>query len=343
MTEGKVAVAMSGGKDSAAAVLLLKEQGYDVTAVSMTLGLPTDPERVEQLKVLCSVLDVPLQVIEFSSLFDRYVRLPFASAYLADQTPNPCSMCNREIKFGRFMDEALRISGAQFFATGHYAAVCDHQQRKFLCEPVEIRKSQIYFLALIDPQKLDRVVFPLAGTGIDQVRAMTRKLPLANRKESQDVCFLAGGRLADYLANELDADAIRSGLIVDRTGRVLGEHRGLAHYTIGQRRGVGLAAGKRLFVVGKDGPNNRLIMGEAQELMADRLRAVQPVYWRALQPGETLEVKIRYQTPAVQVRVQACNDQGFELLFDKPAMSVTPGQTAVLYQGQRIVAAAEIQ
>ncbi len=334
---------MSGGKDSTAAVLILQRKGYEVVAVTMAMGLEGDQERIEKLKILCSFLKVPLQVVEFSGPFDRFVRLPFASAYLSDKTPNPCAMCNREIKFGRFMEEALRISGANRLATGHYADICTLEGKKFLCEPLELRKSQIYFLALIDPGRLARVLFPLADKSLDEVRDMTRDLPLVNREESQDVCFLAGEKLSGYLSRELDAHHTgEPGEIVDSSGRVLGTHNGLVHYTIGQRRGLRFAAGRRMYVIAKDGLRNRLILGEEQELLSDRIRTILPVYWRPLLVGETLDVRIRYHATSHRARVISCSDEGFELALESPVLSVTPGQISVLYEKNHIVAGAEI-
>lgn len=342
MARTKVAVALSGGKDSTAAVLLLQKQGHEVVALTMTLGIKGDGERIDRLKHLCASLHVPLQVVDFSGHFDRFVRHPFAAAYLADKTPNPCALCNREIKFGRFMDEMLRISGADLMATGHYAAVCIRDQKRFLCEPVEKRKSQIYFLALMEPKRLEKVVFPLSTVTVDEVRAMTRDLPLVNKQESQDVCFLAGSSLHEYLARELDMHAFRPGEIVDLKGNVLGRHQGLIHYTVGQRRGLRYAGGKRLYVVAKDSVRNRLVLAEEGALLSRRLRGVMAVYWRELHAGDVVTVKIRYQAEARAARVLSCSTEEFDLHFEEPVGAVTPGQIAVLYDGELIVAGAEI-
>jgi len=227
-------------------------------------------------------------------------------------------------------------------ATGHYAAISRNNEGLFLCEPKESRKSQIYFLALIDPSRLSRVVFPLADKSLEEVQAMTCDLPLVNRKESQDVCFLAGEGLSEYLSRELDLTEVKAGEIVDRQGKVLGTHQGLLHYTIGQRRGLRYAAGKRLYVVAKDSASKRLVLGEEAELLSQRVCATQAVTWRPLEPGEILSVKVRYQTQASVARVVSCSREGFELLLEKPVMSVTPGQIAVVYENDCIVAAGEI-
>ncbi len=342
MSDRSAVVAMSGGKDSSAAVLVLQRQGYEVSAVTMALGLDDEQERIGKLKRLCEVLKVPLQVVEFSGVFERFVRFPFASAYLSDRTPNPCSQCNREIKFGRFMREALRISGAKVYATGHYASVRTLDGRLLLCEPYEQRKSQIYFLATIEPGCLTNVLFPLAEKSLDEVRDLTRDLPLVNRKESQNACFLEGRKLTEYLESELAPDAVASGDIVDTKGTVIGKHEGLVHYTVGQRRGVGFAGGRRLYVIAKDGRSNRLVLGEKEDLLSRGFRVIFPVYWRPLAQGEIVEVKIRYQTPALLAKVVKAGHEGFSLELPKPAMSVTPGQIAVLYQDHSVVAAGEI-
>lgn len=337
-----MAVALSGGKDSAAAVLLLQKRGFQVLGVTMALGLHDDVMRIAKLKQLCEVLNIPLQVVEFSGAFERFVRLPFASAYLSDKTPNPCALCNREIKFGRFMDEALRVSGARYYATGHYAAAENRGGRRLLCEPKELRKSQVYFLALLEPERLERVVFPLAEVGLEEVRRLTLDLPLVAPRESQDACFLEGRRLVDYLQGELTSESSGPGDIVDLDGKVIGRHSGLLHYTVGQRRGVGFAGGRRLYVIAKDGRRNRLVLGEKEALLSRRVRVLLPVYWRPLARDEILEVKVRYQTPAIPAKVVAVDGEGFELELLRPVLSVTPGQIAVLYQERCVVAAGEI-
>jgi tRNA-specific 2-thiouridylase len=270
------------------------------------------------------------------------VRQPFAGSYLTGQTPNPCALCNREIKFGRFLREALDLTGADFMATGHYADTLEVGGRLLLREPLESRKSQIYFLALISPAVLSRVRFPLARHSLDEVRAMTRDLPLVNRDESQDVCFLGGEKLAAFLARELDGDVGNGGEIVDENGQLIGHHQGLHHYTIGQRRGVGLAGKSRLYVIAKDMESNRLQLGPESLLFTERIDAAAAVYWRPLVPGEALMVKIRYQTPARPVLVTRVDEQGFSLRLEEPISAVTPGQIAVLYDGDCIVAGGEI-
>lgn len=343
MGDKKAVVALSGGKDSTAAVLLLKKTGHQVSGVNMALGLPGDDLTREKLKNLCSVLQIPLHILDLNRLFDRHVRQPFAGSYLAGTTPNPCALCNREIKFGRFMKEALAVSGADFMATGHYADIAETDGRLLLKEPVEGRKSQIYFMSLIDPGVLHRVRFPLAKMTVDEVRAMTRDLPLVNRQESQDVCFLGGEKLAGYLARELDPGMVQGGEIIDTEGKVIGRHQGLHHYTIGQRRGVGHAGGSRLYVVAKEMATNRLQLGPEEMLLTRQVDAVSPVYWRPLTVGEHLAVKIRYQTPARFGRVTRADENGFSLQLDEAVTAVTPGQIAVLYQGDCIVAGGEIE
>ena len=332
-----VTVALSGGKDSTATVLLLRRQGYQVRALHMRLGLRSDEEKAEKVRRLAAALDLPLRVCDFSEIFQRQVVDLFLDEYGAGRTPNPCVVCNRHVKFGLLLRTVLAEEPAGYLATGHYADRTCRGGRWFLKEPRDRRKSQIYFLAWMNPEALKRVLFPLAGCTVEEVRRLVTGLPLANPKESQDVCFLEAVGLGDFLRERI-AGAFRPGDILDPQGRVIGAHEGVLQFTVGQRRGTRFASDRRLYVIGTDIRANTVTLGDERFLRSERVTAVRPVYWRKMRKGETLNVKVRYQTPGEEAVVEECTETTIRAVFKKPVRAVTSGQLAVFYDDDRIVA-----
>jgi tRNA-specific 2-thiouridylase len=341
MKRKTVTVAFSGGKDSTAAVLLLRQQGYDVRALTMRLGLAGEEEKLSRIENLARLLDVPWEACDLGQAFRKKVLEPFLNAYRAGLTPNPCVLCNRHVKFGLLLEQAKKNSAGGFLATGHYADKACIEGRWFLREPADRRKSQIYFLAMIEPTVLERVLFPLAALTIDQVRARVAGLPLANMAESQDVCFLQEQSLASYLLARIPESFV-AGDILDVNGGKIGRHRGAAHFTTGQRRGTGHASDRRLYVVGRDLAANTVILGDESDLQLETLCITNPVFWRPLQAGETLSVKIRYQLHGHEAEITEVSNSHVRAVFKKPVRAVTPGQFGVFYDGDVIVAAGEI-
>ena len=336
-----VAVAFSGGKDSTAAILLLREQGHDVRALTMRLGLPAEEEKLARIDQLARVLDVPWEVVDVRPVFREKVLEHFVHAYRRGLTPNPCVQCNRHIKFGLLLDEMRRSSPEGMFATGHYADKVCSGGRWFLREPVDRGKSQIYFLAMIDPEALAKVLFPLAGLTVGQVRSRVAGLPLANVQESQDVCFLQDETLAAFLLRHVPQGSA-AGDFLNAAGEKIGRHDGALRFTMGQRRGTGHAAGRRLYVVGRDLAANTVTLGDERDLRAETLTVMNPVFWRPLQTGETLSVKIRYQPQGHAAVISEVGGDRIQAVFKNPVRAVTPGQLAVFYDGDIIVAAGEI-
>jgi tRNA-specific 2-thiouridylase len=336
-----VTVAFSGGKDSTAAIQLLREQGYAVQALTMRLGLPAEDEKLARIENLARALAVPWQVSDLRHAFREKVLRYFLDSYRTGLTPNPCVVCNRQVKFGLLLAEAEKNSCGGLFASGHYADKVCLGQRWFLKEPVDRRKSQIYFLAMIEPIVLDRVLFPIASLTIQQVRAKVAGLPLANPEESQDVCFLQGENLDAYLSRHLP-DSFKAGDIVDRCGNKIGRHQGVVHFTVGQRRGTGHASDRRLYVVGRDLAANTVMLGDGEDLLSTSLAVQAPVFWRPLQVGEILSVKIRYQLYGHAAEIAEVSATHIRAIFKKPVRAVTPGQFGVFYDGDIIVAAGEI-
>jgi tRNA-specific 2-thiouridylase len=336
-----VTVAFSGGKDSTAAILLLREQGYNVKALTMRLGLTNEDEKLAKIENLARALDVPWQVSDLQKAFREKVLAYFFNAYRCGLTPNPCVLCNRHIKFGLLMAEMKKNSPDSFFASGHYADKICHDGHWFLCEPADRRKSQIYFLAMIDPVVLAKVLFPIAALTIAQVRDKVAGLPLANPEESQDVCFLQGESLALFLARHLP-ESFREGDILDMRGDAIGRHQGAIHFTVGQRRGTGHASDRRLYVIGCDMAANTVTLGDESDLLAETVTVKTPVFWRPLRIGEKLTAKIRYQQQGHDAEITEAAATHIRAVFKKPVRAVTSGQFGVFYDGAIIVAAGEI-
>jgi tRNA-specific 2-thiouridylase len=339
---GKTAtVAFSGGKDSTAAILLLREQGYAVKALTMRLGLNNEDEKLARIEKLARLLDVPWQLSDLREAFREKVLDYFLNAYGSGLTPNPCVLCNRHVKFGLLMAEMKKNIPDGFFASGHYADKVCLDGRWFLKEPIDRRKSQIYFLAMIDPSVLAKVLFPIAALAIGQVRAKVAGLPLANMEESQDVCFLQNESLAVFLARHLP-DSFRDGDFLNIAGDIIGSHQGAIHFTVGQRRGTGHASDRRLYVVKRDLAANTVTLGDERDLLSGTLTVKTPVFWRTLRVGESLKVKIRYQLQGHEAEITEVDASHIRAGFKKPVRAITPGQFGVFYDGDIIVAAGEI-
>ncbi len=365
-----IAVAMSGGVDSSTAAALLAENNSDagsVVGLTMQLwnqrrlphlqGLPEGAgghavgrccslEDVYDARRVADFLSIPYYVVNYEEQFEAGVVRPFVERYLEGETPIPCTLCNTEIKFARFLETALEI-GAERIATGHYARVVrDPDSGRYrLLRGVDRSKDQSYFLFGLTQEQLARSVFPLGELRKDQVRALAREknLPVAEKPESQEICFVPSGRYSDfieaYLAEQDRRDDCRSGELVATDGRVLGEHQGLHRYTVGQRKGLGVAVGAPLYVVGLDRARNRVVVGSDKELWKRRF-AARGVNWiRPLAENEALEaeVKIRNNHPAAPARVEARAETEAFIEFHLPQRAITPGQAAVFYSGDEVL------
>ncbi len=305
----KVLVAISGGVDSSVAAWLLKEQGYDVTGVTMRLGVREGNDRVrccgreaiEDARRVCEAIGIPHETVDFALALETEVIDRFVREDLRGRTPNPCIDCNRHLKFGRLLAQA-RALAFRFLATGHYARIEESGGQWRLLRARDRGKDQTYFLYPIAAADLGSILFPLAGLMKDEVRELARKaaLPVAEKPESQDLCFVPAGGYGD-LIRERGGD-VRPGPIVDRRGRVLGEHRGTIHYTIGQRTGLRISAPRPLYVAGIDAAGNRIVVGEKAEVRAPGLVAGGMNWFVSACPPEA-EVKIRHRKRAVPGRI----------------------------------------
>ena len=346
---GKVAVAMSGGVDSAVAALLLRDEGHEVAGVTMCLGVvPAEggkakccgPREIEDARSVCRALGIRHYVVDFAADLEEKVIRPFVAEYCRGRTPNPCVACNRSIKFGSLLEKALAW-GFESIATGHYAAIEVENGVHRLKRPKDLRKDQTYFLHAIPREALSRVRFPLAGYAKDEVREIAKRaaLPVFDKPESQDICFIPEEGHAAFLKSR--GAFIGPGEIVDGEGRILGEHRGIACYTIGQRGGLGISSPEPLYVLAIDAPRNRLVVGpkgavKSSWLTADRVNCLVDAF-----PEEAL-AKIRYAHRAARCRISQEGER-LTVRFAEPQEAVAPGQSVVLYDGPTVLGGGIIQ
>jgi tRNA-specific 2-thiouridylase len=344
MSRRKVAVAMSGGVDSSVAAALLKEEGHDVIGVHMKLwqhrSCPDDATccsgtgQDDALQV-CQILGIPFHALDFSLEFQRRVVDYFCREYAQGRTPNPCVVCNRFIKFGLLM-KAVESLGAECLATGHYARIESSGNGYRLLKAARPSVDQSYFLYTLRQTILSRLLFPLGEYGKAQVRHMAaeRGLPVAGKPKSQDLCFIPDGRYQDFLQGRISPVP---GDIVDLEGNVLGRHRGIAFYTVGQRTGLGIATGRRLFVLRLDSVSHTMIVGPEESLSASRLRASN-LSFVGEGPNDSLAVraKIRFRSPDVSARLNIVDEEA-EVLFDQPQRAIAPGQAVVFYQDDEVL------
>jgi tRNA-uridine 2-sulfurtransferase len=340
----RVAVAMSGGVDSAVTLL---RAGPDAIGVTLRLWLDPagpdaeraccSPEAVLAARDTCHRLGLPHVTLDLRQEFRAGVVEAFVAGYANGETPNPCIRCNGSFRFAGLLAFASR-AGAARLATGHYARTVCHRGRTLLARARDGRKDQSYMLASLDPAELERVWFPLGDQTKEETRAeaLHAGLEAAGRPESQEACFLAGGDYRDFLARAgLNAEA---GEIVDERGTRLGTHQGHWAFTPGQRRGIGIAAGKPLHVLRTDPAHNRVVVGDRAALACSDVRARGTIFC----PVDRAEAKLRYRSPAVPAAVTT-EAGGFRLDLDEPAYGVAPGQAAVLYEDDVVVGAGIIE
>ena len=356
MTQGgRVLVGMSGGVDSSVAAWLLREQGYRVTGATMQLlcGLDMGPgadggqSQAEDARAVARRMGIDHWVLPLSDAFRAQVLDRFADGYARGETPNPCVDCNRYLKFGCLLEQALR-RGQDFLATGHYVRrELDAGSGRYLLKAgLDKAKDQSYFLYSLTQAQLARSLFPLGGLSKEQVRqiAEAQGFVTARKKDSQDICFVPDGDYAAFL-QRYTGRTWPEGEFVDSQGRVLGTHRGIVRYTLGQRRGLEVAAGRRVYVCGKDLEGNRVMLGEETDLYSNTVEGteVNLIACARLEGAVRVTAKTRYSQQAAPAVARMAEEDVLRVTFDRPQRAVTLGQALVLYDGDTVIGGATIR
>lgn len=346
----KVAVAMSGGVDSSLTAALLIQQGFEVFGVTMWLETDEFNERsccssaeIRDAKTVAAQLGIKHYVADFREIFRAEIENYFVEEYLRGRTPNPCVECNKKIKFGKLLDFAIE-SGADYLATGHYARVIFEDGRFKLKKAVDLKKDQSYVLYNLTPEKLSKIILPLGEFSKTKTRELAENLKLisAHKKDSQEICFVPNDDYKNFILERAeDADALEAGEIVDTAGKVLGHHDGVANYTIGQRKGLGIAAENPLYVLRLDVEKRRVIVGSNAETFSESLTA-ENVHW-IYQPEfpVRLQCKIRYGFRVADCTVEQI-ENNLTVKFDEPQRAITAGQSVVFYDGDEVLGGAVI-
>lgn len=333
----KIAVLLSGGVDSSTVAYMVREQYPTAEVVGVTLLLHGNEEDIENAKRVCEFLGIPHRVLDLRKPFRERVFNYFLEEYRRGRTPNPCAVCNQEIKLG-LATEILTSEGFEKIYTGHYVRKVEYKGFPTLARPKDLNKDQTYFLALLKPKYLKFLEFPLGDFTKEEVREIAKKagLPTKSRKESQDICFLEGQRLKDFLKNYFPPSA---GVFVYK-GKVVGMHSGYYTYTIGQRRGLGLRLGKPVYVVDIDASTNTVVVGDKEDLLKDTVEVenLNPFIPLKELKGKTLYGQIRYRTPAKEVERIEETPAGLRIKFKEPFSGVARGQIAALYLDNKILA-----
>ena len=338
-TQSKALIAMSGGVDSSVAAYLAMEDGY--TCLGSTMVLCQKPQEVSDAQAVAQRLNIPFHVVDAAAPFRQLVQEEFVRCYEQGQTPNPCITCNREIKFGYLLDHAKEL-GCDTIVTGHYARVRREEAsgRYLLLKAMDPAKDQSYFLATLTQAQLKHIYFPLGECTKEQVRQIAREqgFVTAQKRDSQDICFVPDGDYMTFL-EAFGNKQYPAGNFLNQEGKVVGQHRGAVAYTLGQRKGLGLAMGEPVYVCGKDMAHNTVTVGPNEALYSRELWANKFSWF----PFPTLETplpvlaKARSRQAEQPATVYPEDNGTVRVVFDEPQRAITPGQTVVLYQGEMVI------
>lgn len=353
MEKKKLTVAMSGGIDSAVAALLALREGYEVEGATMLLcekkaadGTDLGEQDVKDARAVCDRIGIPHRVYDMRKRFHETVIRDFIDVYLDGGTPNPCIVCNKHLKFGAFLDEEI-ARGADLVATGHYARIETRKDgRVLLKKAADVAKDQSYMLWSLTQEQLKRVCFPLGELTKPEIRKIGVEcgFSIAHKSDSQDICFVPDGDYAAFIEKELGY-AYPAGDYVDEDGKFLGKHKGVIHYTIGQRKGLGISMGRHIFVTKKDAKTNTVTLADEDRLFTDtvRLHEINLIPFDRIEGEIRVCAKLRYrhmESPAVAMQT---GEDEITLIFDQPQRAPAKGQSAVLYDGDVVIGGGMIQ
>ncbi|MFX0549176.1 tRNA 2-thiouridine(34) synthase MnmA [Hathewaya histolytica] len=347
----KVVIGMSGGVDSSVAAYLLKEQGYDVIGIMMKLA-PDDEEYTLNEGGCCSLsaatdarrvadtLDIPFYVMNFKQSFKENVIDYFIDEYLKGQTPNPCVRCNKTIKFAEFLRKAKAL-GADYIATGHYAEIIKKEDRYLLKKSEDQKKDQTYMLYNLTQDQLAHTLMPCGGYEKTEIRKIAEKIGLDvfRKKDSQEICFIPDNNHGKFILESVGPNKVKEGNFVDRDGNVLGKHKGIAYYTIGQRKGLGLSLGKPSFVTDIIPWKNQVVIGDENELFKSELIAedINLIYTDVLQEPMEVGAKIRYAAKESPAIIYPMGEGKLKVKFKEKQRAITKGQSVVFYKDNFVV------
>ena len=348
----KVLVGMSGGIDSSVAAYLLKKEGYDVEGITMLIWKPDSPyplpaspnscyspdksKDLEKIKEVSDILGIKHHTVDCSSLFESEVLSAFRNEYMNGRTPNPCIWCNEKIKFGAMLDYASSFLSFDYFATGHYARIEKHGERYCVAKAKDLKKDQSYFLSRLSQKQLSSVLFPLGDYLKSEIREIDESLGFHEKGQSESQDFYGG----DY--SELLNAEDRTGDIVFEDGRVLGHHKGYWHYTMGQRKGLGIALGRPVFVTGMESETNTVILGDNSDLFSREVISGNNMMhgeYARIGDGEIsgITAKIRYAAPHAHARIESLGEGRLRTVFEEPQRAATPGQSVVFYRDDLVI------
>lgn len=349
----KVVLGLSGGVDSSVAAYILKEQGYDVIGITLT-QVPHDEEFDDNAGGCCSLssvldakmvahkLDIPHYVVNFRDIFEEKVISYFVDEYLQGRTPNPCVMCNKHIRFDKFIEKALGL-GAEYVATGHYAVIEQDKDtgRYLMKKSADNRKDQTYFLHTLTQYQLSHTLFPLGGYKKDRIREIAAEIGLVvhNKPDSEEICFIPDNNHGRFIEKRVP-DKVVPGNFIDTKGNILGKHKGIVYYTIGQRKGLGVATGQRVFVQKIDPEKNEIVLGLEEGLYHTKLYAeeINLIPFDSLEKKMGVTAKIRHSTKESKATIQPHNDgKGILVEFEEPQRAITKSQAVVFYKGDLVI------
>lgn len=350
----KVVVGMSGGVDSSVAAYILQKQGYDVIGVTMQVWPDLEEEEVQRVGGCCGLsavddarrvadkLGIPFYVMNFKDIFEKKVINYFVDEYVQGRTPNPCIACNKFMKFEELLRRAHNL-GAYYVATGHYAKISfdENTQKHMIKESNAIAKDQTYALYNFTQEQLKHTLMPLGDfSSKDEVRQVAAELGFetATKPDSQEICFIKDNDYGKFI-EERKPESIHPGNFLDTDGNILGKHKGIAHYTIGQRKGLGIALGKPAYVVDIHPQKNEVVLGENQEVFGIELLAdhVNLIYLEQIEDNMKLKAQIRYNAKPADATLYPIGKDEVRIVFDQPQRAITPGQAVVFYDGKLLV------